>query len=394
MIVYKHLTRHLIFITIVLLCLVVIACAGRSSAGGAEGGNVEQQIAQLRDSGQTARKNSRFDEAIRLHTRELKLAENIGSITDQVKALNNIGTNYRRLSMLEEASRYHMDALILTMKESNQQDKTVIKNRLMSLNGLGNVYLTMGDATQADSIFREALAGEKQLGSKLGQAINLANIGSAKEAMGQEDSAWVYYRYSLAMNKQAQSKLGEALCFSHFGSLHEKKGKYEEAIEEYQHAYNVMADSPDDWHKLEAGVNIAKLYIQTGHYDQAEQFLKEVNATATRINSLDHRSHIHQLYYMLYDKQGNTKAALDNYILSTQFKDSVVDAKTMNQIQNMRVNVERERNREQLQMLDSQYHTERWVLRVLTAILSLALLIAGTVIVRQKRLLRNKFKMT
>lgn len=392
MIIYKHLALIMAYITIASVCIVMFACTEGTSTGRLSIKDSEKVIQELRDSGQTARKNSRFDEAIQLHTRELKIAQKIGSITDQVKALNNIGTNYRRMGMLEDASRYHLEALTLTTKEDDQSDKTVIKNRLMSLNGLGNVYLTMGDLEQADSIFRQALAGEKLLNSKLGQAINLANIGSVKEAMGQEDSAWVYYRYSLAMNKQAQSKLGEALCFSHFGSLHEKKNKYQEAIDEYKHAYEVMADSPDDWHKLEAGVNIAKLYIQIGQYPQAEQFLREVNATATRIHSLDHRSRIHHLYYLLYEKQGNTRAALDNYILSTQFKDSVVDAKTMNQIQNMRVNVEREKNREQLQMLDSQYHTERWVLRLLTVILSLTVLVAVIALVRQKRQQRRQIQ--
>ena len=393
MIIYRHLgkffAKMLVGVLVSSASFAIDACDTHSSSNTEHYNDVKKQIEQLRDSGQRTRKNSLFDLAIKIHTEELRLAKSIGDTTDMVKALNNIGTNYRRLGMLEDASRHHMDALLLCMKDKEQESETVQKNRLMSLNGLGNVYLVMGDLKEADSIFRLALDGEKKLDSKNGQAINLANIGSVKEKMGQEDSAWIYYRYSLAMNKQAQSKLGEALCFSHFANLHEKKGRYEEALEEYKHAYDIMADSPDDWHKLEAGVNIAKLYIQLGQYQQAEQFLKEVDATATRIHSLDHRSRIYYLYYQLYEKKGNTKAALDNYVLGTQFKDSVVDAKKMNMVQNMRIGLEREQGKEQLKKLDERYQTERWALRIITITLLIIVLAAGAVIIRQRKKLRN-----
>ena len=130
MIIYKHLAIIMAYITIAPVCIVMFACTEGTSTGRLSIKDSEKVIQELRDSGQTARKNSRFDEAIQLHTRELKIAQKIGSITDQVKALNNIGTNYRRMGMLEDASRYHLEALTLTMKEDDQSDKTVIKNRL------------------------------------------------------------------------------------------------------------------------------------------------------------------------------------------------------------------------------------------------------------------------
>ena len=387
MIRYSHNANLLATTLLMTICLAMMACSGYSTHSKADEAQVKKQIEIVRDSGVTARKNSLFDKAIQLHNKELKLAESIGDSSSIISALNNIGTNYRRLGLLQDACRYHMDALKLaSRKNKSEKDKEA---RLMSLNGLGNVYLTMGNYEQADSMFRLSLIGDKELNNKLGQAINLANIGSVKEQLGQEDSAWIYYRYSLALNKQAQSKLGEALCFSHFGNLHEKKGMYEEAIEEYKHAYETMEDSPDDWHKLEAGVNIAKLYIQLGQYQQAQQFLEEVNATANRIHSLNHQSRIQELYYMLYSKQGNIQAALNSYIKSTEFKDSLYDAKKMNQIQNMRINLEREQNRDQLQMLDQRYQTELIALRVITVVLLISLIGTIAIIIRQRNQLRK-----
>lgn len=385
----KHLIKTLAKVLIVSAWFAVFSCQKSTQGSTADAAQAEEQIEQLREQGEQARKNSRFDQAIKLHNEELKLAEEVGDTISMVKALNNIGTNYRRLGILDDALQYHHKALILSMKSGDQEDETVKKNRLMSLNGLGNIYLTLGDMALADSIFRLALAGEKSLGSILGQAINLANIGSVKEQTGETDSAWIYYRHSLALNKQAQSKLGEALCFSHFANLHEKEGKNQEAIEEYKHAYDVMNDSPDDWHKLKAGINVAKLYIQQGDYQKAEEFLRQVNATAHRIHSLEHRSNIHHLYYQLYEKKGDIRAALTNYKLSTELKDSLMGTKNVDEIQTMRINLEREQQQELLKQANERYENERMALRVTSVILIITLIVAAVAIATLRRKLRK-----
>ncbi len=56
----------------------------------------------------------------------------------------------------------------------------------------------------------------------------------------------------------------------------------------------------------------------------------------------------------------------------------------------MRISLEREQNKDQLKMLDELYKTERWALRLITLLLSLALLAAITVIILLRRKLYNK----
>lgn len=381
----KHLFKTLAGMFIMSAWFILFACQNDSNNVSVDVEKVKEQIADFRKEGEAARENSLFDKAIAIHTKELNLAESIGDTIDMARALNNIGTNYRRLGLLEDATRYHSNALLLSTNSRNQKDETVIKNRLMALNGLGNVYLALGDYDQSDSIFRQTLAGERELGSVLGQAINLANIGMGMERRGLTDSAWVYYRHSLALNRQVRSKLGEALCFSHFASLHEEEGKYEMALDEYKHAYEVLADSPDEWYKLEAGVNVAKLYIQLGDFVKARECLETEYAIATRIQSLDHRSRIYLLYYQLYEKQGNTRAALDSYIQASQLKDSLVDSKKVNQIQNMRVSLEREQMRNSLDRIKASYETEHRLLINVIIILAIVCLLAIMVYIRQRR---------
>ena len=72
-----------------------------------------------------------------------------------------------------------------------------MKNRVVSLNGLGNISLTLGYLDEAEKYFRAALKDEVTLSSTLGQAINYANIGAIFELRQQYDSARVYYEYSM-----------------------------------------------------------------------------------------------------------------------------------------------------------------------------------------------------
>ena len=163
------------------------------------------------------------------------------------RALNNLGTNFRRMGILEEATGYHYQALSCCDQYSRQDDPLMLKNRVVSLNGIGNIYMTMGNYQAADSVLRAALAGERTLGSELGQAINLANIGSILEHQGQADSAWTYYRQSLEMNTRAGSQLGISLCHTHFGELYEAAGQLDKAVGEYRQAYDLMRTNSDSW---------------------------------------------------------------------------------------------------------------------------------------------------
>lgn len=66
------------------------------------------------------------------------------------------------MGVLDVAQEYHHKARTLSEACS---DTTYLakKNRVISLNGLGNIYMTFGNYEQAEQAFRLALAGEQAL---------------------------------------------------------------------------------------------------------------------------------------------------------------------------------------------------------------------------------------
>lgn len=343
-------------------------------------GNQLGQIVALRLLGKLYREENRFDQAIINHRRAYGLAEILDDTLEMINILNNLGTNYRRLGSLTEASGYHLQALGLSMQLADQTSNRACKNRVVSLNGLGNVYLSMNNYEQADSVLRLALAGERQLDSQLGQAINLANLGSIKEHLGQIDSAWYYYNASMDMNNQCHSQLGISLCHTHFGELYEREGNYVRALQEYTSAFEMMVHSPDDWHRLEAQLSIARIYIKVGQPAKAMAQLQEASATAVRIGSLEHRAEICHLFYQLYELTGDTRRALDNHVRYAELSDSVLNMKKVNEIQNKIVALERDRRQHELTLAQENLQLERQTRRVGTiAFVALMLLAVAAI---------------
>lgn len=113
-------------------------------------GNMLGSIIAYREMGKLMRNESRFDDALRMHSEGLKQAETLGDTLEIVQALNNIGTDYRRMGVLDMAQDYHYRAFNIC-KESTDSSYTAKKNRVVSLNGLGNIYLTFGNYARADS---------------------------------------------------------------------------------------------------------------------------------------------------------------------------------------------------------------------------------------------------
>ena len=323
-----------------------------------ETGNAVGLVIINRELGKRFREESLFHEAIEYHQQGLMYAEQIRDTLEIIQALNNLGTNFRRIGILDEASAFHYKALNLS-EENNDESYNAKKNRVVSLNGIGNIYLTLKNYDVADSVFRAALAGEKELKSDLGLAINYANLGSIFESREMIDSALLYYNHSMEYNRAAKSNLGISLCYNHFGRIYERQGNWNKALEEYSNAYNLMAGSRDHWHWLESCLSLARVNILKNDVPVAQTYLKDAEKVAETIRSLEHKSEIYRLNYLCDEKQGNFRQALSNYTLSQTYADSVRNIDNMNRMQNLRINYEKEKGLREMTLMRENYEMQQ-----------------------------------
>lgn len=304
--------------------------------------NVLGQIVVLREKGKLMRNESQFSAALHAHGEGLRLAEKANDTIEWVQALNNIGTDYRRLGLLDMAQRYHYAAWMMA-EECCDTTFMAKKNRVVSLNGLANIYLTTNNLSRADSVLRLALAGEAELGSLTGQAINYANLGSIFEHRGNTDSAWTYYRKSMELNQKDNNMLGIALCHNYFGDLYKQSHRYDSALQEYEKSYSIMKNSKDEWHSLNSLIALADVWELKGNFSKAKAYLDEAQGIAKGIKSNEHLAEIYKLYYKMYKLQGDYRFALSYHELAGALEDSLIDMDKVNRMQNTTLDLERER---------------------------------------------------
>lgn len=316
------------------------------------------KIVALREWGKLLRNESRFDEALEKHGEGLRLAEQADDTLEAVQALNNIGTDYRRMGVLDAAQQYHKRALLMS-EECSDTSFTARKNVVMSLNGLANVYITVGNSQKADSCLRQALAGETRLGSLTGQAINCANLGSIFETRGQTDSAWAYYRKSMELNTRDGNTLGIALCHTYFGNLYKKARLYDKALDEYKASYNIMKGSKDEWHTLNALTALADIHIEKGNDAAAKHYLAEAKGMADKIHSTEHLSEIYNLYYKIKKRNGDWRDALEAHEHATVLQDSLIDMEKVNRMQSISFNIERDQYSRRMTIANDKLRSEK-----------------------------------
>lgn len=359
----------------------ILTCCQHGSPSESETQSIRDSLATLRQQGKKERDASRYDEALRLHIRGLDMARAVGDSSEWIQALNNIATDYRRMGMLDVAQSYHYQALSLC-DESADTTYQMRKNRVKALNGLGNIYLSIYSYDDADSVFRQALEGEHQLGSATGQAINYANLGSIYSARGDDEKALDYYRQSMYYNKQDSNLLGMALCHLYFGNIYEKRQQYDLALREYEQSDRMMTDLKDLWHALEPRLALASVYYHTHEDAKAQALLDRADATARQINSWEHIVEVHRLYFQLMQRQGRYREALDHHLIATAYQDSILDNEKLDRIHNIGINIERTRQQEIVDMAQNELQTEKRIrqqsawLFGLTVILLLAVISA------------------
>lgn len=336
----------------------ILTCCQHGSPSESETQSIRDSLATLRQQGKKERDASRYDEALRLHIRGLDMARAVGDSSEWIQALNNIATDYRRMGMLDVAQSYHYQALTLC-DESSDTTYQMRKNRVKALNGLGNIYLSIYSYDDADSVFRQALEGEHQLGSATGQAINYANLGSIYSARGDDEKALDYYRQSMFYNKKDSNLLGMALCHLYFGNIYERRQQYDLALREYEQSDRMMTDLKDLWHALEPRLALASVYYHTHEDAKALALLDRADATARQINSWEHIVEVHHLYFQLMQRQGRYHEALDHHLIATAYQDSILDNEKLDRIHNIGINIERTRQQEMVDMAQNELQTEK-----------------------------------
>lgn len=298
--------------------------------------------------GNILRNRSQFDAAIREHELCIRLATELKDTIQLIIAYNNQGTNFRRIGDLKEAANHHYAALNLYDKTTSDTSYIARKNQVRTLNGLGNVMLSLGNTQVAEEMFRRALQGEKELHSSTGQAINYANIGAIKRDNNELDSARIYYNMSMQKNQEANNPIGISICYYNLGEIDETESNFAAARDNYLKSYEIGLKSKDTWHWLNACTALAQLSLKEKDYNEALRRNNEALEAANRIKAKGRLARLYTQQADIYEAIGAWQKALESTHTAQAYKDSINIEKNRSHAHNLRLNYEINKRKEEI----------------------------------------------
>jgi len=304
------------------------------------------------------RNTSQYDKAIKYHTQAIEVARANKHTEIEVIALNMLGVVYRRVDAVRSALDYHKEALTIAEKIT---PRTVFikKSIAVSLNSMGNIYLSLDQFELAIERFSKSMKIEKEVKNKLGIAINYHNIGSAKEGLKDLDAALENYKKSLEYNTKINSKLGKVICYSSIGKILIKQNKDKEAIQLMSPILKTAKGLRDKFHLAGVYTNLGWAYLNTGDLKKSRDYLEKSQRLAIEYDFKSNIEENHRYLASLSAKENDFKNAYLHTQKSRKFSDKLNKEQNFQYVNDIIIKYDTEKISDKLNLLEKEGEIEK-----------------------------------
>ncbi|MFC4722597.1 tetratricopeptide repeat protein [Geojedonia litorea] len=296
---------------------------------------------------------SLYNKAILTHQSALTLAEASKNIEQSVISLNMLGVVYRRMDLIKPAIDFHKKAYDIASSVENPSSQIKL-SIAVSENGMGNLYLTLKQYELALEQFQKSLQLEKEVGNRLGLAINYQNIGYANEALGDLDNALINYKLSLSFNEQINSNVGKAICYNSIGQVYIKQKKYDDAKTIIEKGLEKALSMNDQFYITLSYINLGWVQNEMGLNAEAEVNLKKALLIATEYNLKTSVIDAHMHLSELYNKQDDFKKAFNHYKNYIELDKTINNERNLQYVSDLIIQYENEAKNNQIKALSSE----------------------------------------
>ncbi|MCM4171772.1 tetratricopeptide repeat protein [Arenibacter sp. TNZ] len=304
----------------------------------------------LNQIGRKYRDISQYAKAIALHQKGLQAAIDADDLEFRVFSLNMLGVVYRRNDNIKIALDYHQEALELAESVSNPSNE-LKKSINVSLNSIGNLYLTLKQYEIAISQFKRAMESAKELGNKLGLAINYQNIGECLEYKGELEEALHYYRTSLDYNNEIENDKGKIICKNSIAQIYLKQNNLDEAIEILQPNL-LAAETLGDMSIITAiNINMGWALMELKQYNEAEKYLTSGLEMSKKHHLPTYIAQAYAFLSKLFTYKGDYKNALEYYQMAEKFNEEINSEVNRRYINDLIIKYETEKKTNQIEAL-------------------------------------------
>ena len=188
--------------------------------------------------------------------------------TNKIKHLCVLCSEYRKISEYEKGLSYGKEAVLLAVK---LVPKTINVKRYSATahNNLGNIYIELGNYSEALTHHLAALNLRKEIRDISGLSNSFNNLGLISYFLGNYPDALNYYFKSLKISEDGKNAKGIIRAYTNISNVYEIQGDYGNALKNSLAALKFGQETKNEHDIAIASVAIGTIYWHQNNFKKA-----------------------------------------------------------------------------------------------------------------------------
>jgi signal transduction histidine kinase len=275
-----------------------------------------------------------YSEALKHYLASLKLSLELEEKAETAAAYTNIGNIYLDLNNYEKSLEYYSEALVIN---SDINDKNRIANSFILI---GNADSKLKKYQDALSNYKKALEIRRKLGEMAYISSALTSIGGTYSDMGDFNKALENYNDALLIRKKIDDKIGISTSLNNLGNLYSAMNNQNMALSYFEQSMKSAEETGFKYNIALCSRKIGEIYIAFKNYEKAFEYIEKSIKLGTDLENLELLKKGYWDLYNYYQIRGDFKNALEKYITSTRYSDSIGITMTNKKLIDLQVNFE------------------------------------------------------
>jgi tetratricopeptide (TPR) repeat protein len=264
------------------------------------------------------------------------LRNSLGNKVDLANSYSCLANVYLAQGDIAKALDHYEHALKLHESVNNQNGAARV------LNSIGVIYKNQGETSKAMEYFLKSLRIHERTGDYHSITNSLNNIGTSYYEQGDVAKALDYLGRCLKLQEKMDERSGIANTLNNLGAIYNTKGDpsvtgsaagskeagYKKALEYFEKSMEIKKAIGDKKGQSYTLNNIAAIYFQQKNYDRALAYCITGMDLSKELGIPDNIRNIAKKLFQLYKIEGDHKAALENFELYVQMRDSINNVAT------------------------------------------------------------------
>lgn len=266
---------------------------------------------------QSTADKQRYDQAIEFYekgeydsAKVLLLALNAkiesGQANFKLRILNNLGNIQADLGKNTSALNYYQQALTISKNTNSRQEEAEI------LKNIGALYVSWKNFSKAKWYYEQSLIQAKILNAPKVIADCYNNLGTVDEQKGDFSSAKKNYFLALNFYTKVKEKPSIGMSYSNLAIVYKLEGSRDSSLFYNLQALKIAQETNDQWMEAAIMNNIGNFYGEVGDFQEAENHLNKSLQLSRKIDAIE-------IEIMSLESLSDAAKNSGNYQLAYQF---------------------------------------------------------------------------